>query len=45
MQRAINFNDVSIKGSNCRIHFWYMRKDDVVNIMKNSDLKEKSGLL
>ena len=44
----MNFNDVaivSIKGSDCRIHFGYMSKDDARNIMKNSDLNEKSGLL
>ena len=46
---------VSIKGSHYRIHFWYMSKDDAINtiknckndatnIMKNSDLNEKSGL-
>ena len=48
MQKAMNFNDVvvaSVKGSNYRIHFWYMGKDDVINIMKNSSLNEKSGLL
>ena len=48
MQKAINFNDValvSIKGSSYRIHFWYMSKDDAINIIKNSDLNEKSGLL
>ena len=28
-----------------KIHFWYMSKDDAINIMKNSDLNEKSGLL
>ena len=40
MQKAINFNDVaivSIKGSDYRIHFWYMNKDDAINTMKNSD--------
>ena len=39
MQKAVNFNDVaiaSIKGSDYRIHFWYMSKDDAINIMKNS---------
>ena len=39
MQKAINFNDVataSIKGSDYRIHFWYMSNDDAINIMKNS---------
>ena len=33
MQKAINFNDVSIvsiKGSDYRIHFWYMSKDDAI---------------
>ena len=47
MQKAINYNDVaivSIKGNAYRIHFWYMRKDDATNIIKNSDLK-KSGSL
>ena len=44
MQKAMNFNDVaivSVKGSDYRIHFWYMSKDDVVNIMKNSNLNKK----
>ena len=47
MQKAINFNDVaiaSIKGSDYRIHFWYMSKDDAIDIMKNPNLNEKSGL-
>ena len=42
----MDFNDVaiaSIKGSDCRIDFWYMTKDDAINVMKNSDLNEKSG--
>ena len=37
----MSFNDVAIvyvKGSACRIHFWYMSKDDVVSIMNNSNL-------
>ena len=44
----MNFNNVAIvfvKGSDCRIHFWYMSKDDAIDIMKNSNLDEKSGLL
>ena len=47
IQKAMNFNIaiVSVKGSDYRIHFWYMDKDDKINIMKNSDLNEKSGLL
>ena len=39
----MNFNDiviVSVKGSDYRIHFWYMNKDDAIDIMKNSDLKK-----
>ena len=44
----MNFNNVaifSVKGSDYRIHLWYMRKDDAINIMKSSDLNEKTGLL
>ena len=44
----MTFNDaviVSAKGSDYRINSWYMSKDDAINIMKNSDLDEKSGLL
>ena len=43
MQKALSFTDVaivSVKGSDYRIHFWYMNKDDAVNIMKDSDLKK-----
>ena len=48
MQKAINFNDVaivSVKGSNYRIHFWYMSKDDPISIMDSSDLNDKNGVL
>ena len=48
MQKALNFNDfaiVSDKGSNYRIHFWYMSKDDAINIMKNSKLNEKKWVI
>ena len=44
----MNFNVVAIvfvKGSDCRIHFQYMGKDDAISVMKNSDLNEKSELL
>ena len=44
MQKAMSFNDVaivSIQGSDYRIHFWYVSKDDAINIMKNSDLNKK----
>ena len=48
MQKAMNFNDVaivSIKGNDDRIHFWYMSKDDAINIMNISSLDQKAGLL
>ena len=48
MQKAIDFNDVSIvsiKRSDYRIDLSYMSEDDAINIIKNSDLNEKSGLL
>ena len=35
MQRAIGFNNIAIvyiKENACRIHFWYMSKDDAINI-------------
>ena len=45
MQKAINFDGdvviVSVKESDYRIHFWYMSKDDAINIMKNFNLNEK----
>ena len=44
----MNFNDVaivSIKGCDYRIYFLYMTKNDATNIMKNSNLNEKNGLL
>ena len=48
MQKAMNFNDadiVSVKGIDYRIHFLYISKDDAINIIKNSNLNEKSRLL
>ena len=48
MQKVMNFNDaaiVSVKESNYRIRFWYVSKNYVINIMKNSNLNENSGLL
>ena len=44
-QRAMNFNDVAIvfiKGNDYIIHSWYISKDDAINIMKNSNLNEKT---
>ena len=48
MQKAISFNDAAIvyvKRSAYRIHFWYMSKDDAVNIMTGSNLVDKRGVL
>ena len=36
MQKAMNFNEVtivSVKESDYSIHFWYMSKDDAINII------------
>ena len=48
MQKAMNFNDVanvSIKGNDYRIRFWYTSKNDAINLMNNSSLNEKTGSL
>ena len=48
MQKAISFNNVAtvyVKGSAYRIYFWYMSKDDVINIMNDSNLVDKRGVL
>ena len=48
MQKVMSFNDVAIayvKGNACRIHFWYMRKDDAISIMQNSNLVDKKDVL
>ena len=47
MQKALSFNNVAIvyvKGSAYRIHFWYMSKDDAINIMNGSSLVDKMGV-
>ena len=46
MQKAMGFNNIAIvyiKGSAYRIHFWYMSKDDVINIMTGSNFLDKRG--
>ena len=48
MQKAMSFNDVavvSIKGSDYRIRFWYMSKNDAIFLMTNSNLYDKNGIL
>ena len=40
---ATSFDNVAIvpiKGNSYRIHFWYMGKNDAINIMKNSIVKK-----
>ena len=44
----MSFNNIAIvyiKESACRIHFWYMSKDDAINIMNDSNLVHKRGVL
>ena len=44
MQKARGFNDIAIasyKGNDYRIHFWYMSKDEAINILKNINLNQK----
>ena len=47
MQKAMSFNNISIvyiKGSAYRIRFWYMSKDDEINVMNGSNLADKRGV-
>ena len=47
MEKAMNFNDVaidSIKGSDYRINFSYMSKNDTINLLNNSVI-DKKGVL
>ena len=49
MQKTvINFNDVlivSVKENDYRIYFWYISKDEAINLLRNFDLSKKSGTL
>ena len=48
MQQVMSFNNVAIvhvKGNAYRIHFWYMSKDDAINIVNSSNLVDKMGVL
>ena len=48
MQKAVSFNDVAViyvKWSAYRILFWYMSKDDAVNMINNASLIDKMGVL
>ena len=48
IQKAMSFNNVAVvyvKGNAYRIHFWHMSKDDAINIMNDSNLVDKNGVL
>ena len=47
MQKAMGFNIaiVYIKENAYRINFWYMSKDDAINITNGSNLVHKRGVL
>ena len=48
MQNAVGFDNIAIvyiKGSAYRIPFWYMSKDDAINIKNGSILLDKRGVL
>ena len=48
MQKAISFNNVAIvfvKENVYRINFWYMSKDDAINIINSSHLVDKRDIL
>ena len=48
MRKAFGLNKVAtvyVKGIAYRIHFWYMSKDDAINIINGSNLAYKSGIL
>ena len=48
MQKAMGFNNIAIvhiKENAYRIHFWYMSKNDAINIMNGSNLVDKRGVL
>ena len=42
---AKSFAIVSLKGNDYRIYLWYISKYDAINIMHNSNLIDKKGIL
>ena len=47
-KKLLVFNYVAIayvKGNAYRINFWYISKDDAINMMNNSSLIDKVGVL
>ena len=48
MQKTMIFNNVAtvcVKGNAYRIYFWYMSKNDAIDIMNGSILVDKMGVL
>ena len=48
MQKAVSFDNIAIvyvKGNAYRNHFWYMSKNDAINIMNNSNVVDKMEVL
>ena len=48
MQKAMSFNNIAIvyvKENAYRIYFWYISKDDAINIMNGSNMIDKRGVL
>ena len=48
MQKAMSFNNIAIiyvKGNPYKMHFWYMSKDDPINIMNGPNLVDKRCVL
>ena len=48
MQKPMGFNNIAfvyIKENSYTIHFWYMSKDDAINITNGSNLVDKRGVL
>ena len=47
IQKAMSFNNIALvytKGSTYRINFWYISKDDAINIMNGSILVDRRGV-
>ena len=48
MQKAMSFDNNAIayvKGNAYRINFWYISKDDAINIINGSNLADKRAVL
>ena len=48
MQKYISFNEVatvSVKGTDYRIQFWYMSKDEAISLLENAELSKKGNII